>query len=189
MPASGLEKGQVENQVGLVHERFFTPRLRFKTFDELNAWLTDKCIAYAKEHAHPPCADRRLRPIRSAQEPVTMEGTEILDMMGELKLYGMRGAYNEPLTTALKRKHEPRRFVGDLLRAEISDKQARSIKRHLTIAKLPLAKDVDDFAFKDTPINEALVYLRRLARALLHHRRSRQSPQSRSTLWRAATAR
>lgn len=42
-PASGWEKGQVENQVGLVRERFFTPRLRFKTFDELNAWLMDKC--------------------------------------------------------------------------------------------------------------------------------------------------
>ena len=31
-PASGWEKGQVENQVGLVRERFFTPRLRFKTW-------------------------------------------------------------------------------------------------------------------------------------------------------------
>jgi len=47
-PASGWEKGQVENQVGLVRERFFTPRLRFETYDELNAWLLDKCIAYAK---------------------------------------------------------------------------------------------------------------------------------------------
>jgi transposase len=52
-PASGWEKGQVENQVGLVRERFFTPRLRFKTYDELNAWLLDKSIAYAKAHAHP----------------------------------------------------------------------------------------------------------------------------------------
>jgi transposase len=52
-PASGWEKGQVENQVGLVRERFFTPRLRFKTLDELNAWLLDKCIAYAKAHRHP----------------------------------------------------------------------------------------------------------------------------------------
>ena len=34
---SGWEKGQVENQVGLVRERFFTPRLRFKTYDEMNA--------------------------------------------------------------------------------------------------------------------------------------------------------
>ena len=47
-PASGWEKGQVENQVGLVRERFFTPRLRFKSYDELNAWLMDKCIAWAK---------------------------------------------------------------------------------------------------------------------------------------------
>ena len=52
-PASGWEKGQVENQVGLVRERFFTPRLRFKNYDELNVWLTDRCIAYAKAHKHP----------------------------------------------------------------------------------------------------------------------------------------
>jgi transposase len=51
-PASGWEKGQVENQVGLVRERFFTPRLRFKTYEELNAWLLDKCVAYAKTHRH-----------------------------------------------------------------------------------------------------------------------------------------
>ena len=58
-PAAGWEKGQVENQVGLVRERFFTPRLRFKSYDELNAWLVDKCIAWAKAHAHPerPRAD------------------------------------------------------------------------------------------------------------------------------------
>jgi transposase len=52
-PASGWEKGQVENQVGLVRERFFTPRLRVKSYEELNAWLLDKCIAYARAHKHP----------------------------------------------------------------------------------------------------------------------------------------
>ena len=86
-----------------------------------------------------------------------MERTEVLDMMTGLKLYGMRSAYDETLATAIKRKHEPQRLVGDLLKAEISEKQARSIKYQLTVAKLPLAKDVDDFAFKDTPINETLV--------------------------------
>ncbi len=86
-----------------------------------------------------------------------MERIEVLDMMGELKLYGMKAAYDETLAVALKRQHEPQRFVGDLLKAEISEKQARSIKYQLTIAKLPLAKDIDDFMFKDTPINEALV--------------------------------
>ena len=86
-----------------------------------------------------------------------MERTEVLDMMGELKLFGMKGAYDETLATAIKRKHEPQRLVGDLLKAEISEKQARSIRYQLTIAKLPLAKDVDDFAFNGTPINENLV--------------------------------
>jgi IstB-like ATP binding protein len=86
-----------------------------------------------------------------------MERTEVLDMMGDLKLYGVRSAYDETLATALKRKHEPQRFVGDLLKAEISEKQARSIKYQLTVAKPPLAKDVEDFVFKDTPINEALM--------------------------------
>ena len=86
-----------------------------------------------------------------------MERTEVLAMMGELKLYGMRNAYDELLATALKRQHEPQRFAGELLKAEISEKQARSIRYQLTIAKLPLAKDVDGFAFKDTPVNEALV--------------------------------
>ena len=52
-PASGWEKGQVENQVGLVRERFFAPRLKVKSYDELNALLADKCVAYAKTHAHP----------------------------------------------------------------------------------------------------------------------------------------
>jgi len=86
-----------------------------------------------------------------------MDRTRILDLMGELKLFGMRGAFDEVMTSALKRQHEPQRIVGDLLKAEIAEKQARSIKYQLTIAKLPLAKDVADFEFEDTPINEGLV--------------------------------
>jgi hypothetical protein len=78
-------------------------------------------------------------------------------MMGILKLFGMKDAYDEALATAIKRKHEPQRLVGDLLKAEISEKPARSIKYQMTIAKLPLAKDIDDFAFNGTPINESLV--------------------------------
>src|ERR1700731_1023727 len=46
---------------------------------------------------------------------------------------------------------------GAKLSAEIAEKQARSIKYHLTIAKLPLAKDIVDFDFTGTPVNEALI--------------------------------
>ena len=86
-----------------------------------------------------------------------MERSEILTAMAELKLYGMKVAYDEIIGTAVKRQHEPTRIVGDLLTAEISEKQARSIRYQIAIAKLPLAKDVDDFAFAGTPINETLV--------------------------------
>jgi DNA replication protein DnaC len=86
-----------------------------------------------------------------------MERSEILTAMGELKLYGMKAAFDEVITTAVKRQHEPQRIVGDLLTAEITEKQARSIKYQITIAKLPLAKDIDDFVFDDAPVNETLV--------------------------------
>jgi transposase len=68
-PASGWEKGQVENQVGLVRERFFTPRLRFKNYDELNAWLLDKCIAYAKAHRHPELTEQTIWQVFEAERP------------------------------------------------------------------------------------------------------------------------
>jgi transposase len=68
-PASGWEKGQVENQVGLVRERFFTPRLRVKTYDELNAWLTDKCVAYAKAHPHPDRPEQTVWEVFEEERP------------------------------------------------------------------------------------------------------------------------
>lgn len=68
-PASGWEKGQVENQVGLVRERFFTPRVRAKSYDELNAWLLDQAIAFAKAHRHPEFGDRTVWEAFEAERP------------------------------------------------------------------------------------------------------------------------
>jgi DNA replication protein DnaC len=77
--------------------------------------------------------------------------------MGSLKLYGMRSAYDEVMAAGIKRQHEPPRIVGDLLQSEIAEKQARSIRYQMTVAKLPLAKDIEEFDFTGTPINEGLV--------------------------------
>ncbi len=85
-----------------------------------------------------------------------MERTQIFDLMSELKLFGMKAAYDEIMASGIKRQHEPPKIVGDLLAAEIAEKHARSIKYQLTIAKLPLVKDIDDFIFEGTPINERL---------------------------------
>ena len=47
-----------------------------------------------------------------------MERTQVLDLMGELKLYGVRSAYDEVMANGIKREHEPPRIVGVLLSAE-----------------------------------------------------------------------
>ena len=74
-----------------------------------------------------------------------MERSEILSAMSTLKLYGMKAVYDDILATAIKRQHEPQQIIGDLLNAEISEKQARSIKYQMTIAKMPMAKDAGTY--------------------------------------------
>ena len=86
-----------------------------------------------------------------------MERHEILDMMATLKLAGMRAAFDEIIATGLKRQHAVQQIVADLLRAEIAEKQARSIRYQVTAARLPLAKELADFAFAGTPVNQPLV--------------------------------
>ena len=86
-----------------------------------------------------------------------MDRADILTAMDTLKLYGMKGAFDAVIAAAVKRQHEPQRVVGDLLTAEIAEKQARSIKYQITIAKLPLAKEIEEFDFPGTPVNESLV--------------------------------
>lgn len=66
-PAAGWEKGQVENQVGTARERFFTPRLRFGSYEELNGWLEARCLAYAQEMRHPELRDRTVWEVFEAE--------------------------------------------------------------------------------------------------------------------------
>jgi DNA replication protein DnaC len=86
-----------------------------------------------------------------------MERSEILDLMSALGLSGMRAAYDEIVTTGIKRKHSAEQILGALMKAEIAAKQARSINYQMTLAKLPLVKELADMTFDGTPINGDLV--------------------------------
>jgi transposase len=68
-PSSGWEKGQVEKQVGLVRERFFSPRLRVSSYEELNALLLDRCVAHARAHRHPEQRDQTVWEVFEAERP------------------------------------------------------------------------------------------------------------------------
>jgi Integrase core domain len=58
-PASGWEKGQVENQVGNVREWLFSPLARFASFTDLNAWLATRCQELA-QRSHPTQSERTI---------------------------------------------------------------------------------------------------------------------------------
>ncbi|MBL8673106.1 MAG: IS21 family transposase [Alphaproteobacteria bacterium] len=68
-PAAGWEKGQVENQVGWVRERFFTPRLRFASYEDMNGWLLDRCVAHTKAHRHPERPEETIWSAFQAERP------------------------------------------------------------------------------------------------------------------------
>jgi len=67
-PASGWEKGQVENQVGNVREWLFTPRLRFAGFTEMNDWLARRCHELAGRR-HPAAAGRTVAACFAEKQP------------------------------------------------------------------------------------------------------------------------
>ena len=80
-----------------------------------------------------------------------------MEMMATLQLAGMRSAYDEIVSVGIKRQHSAEKIIGALLKAEIAGKNARSINYQMTIAKLPLAKELAGLSFEGTPINGALI--------------------------------
>jgi transposase len=71
-PASGWEKGQVENQVGNLRDQLFRPKPRVASLAELNGWLEDQCIAYAKRTRHPEFKDRTVWQVFEEERPSLM---------------------------------------------------------------------------------------------------------------------
>jgi DNA replication protein DnaC len=86
-----------------------------------------------------------------------MERHEILELMSQLQLSGMRAAYDEIVSAGVKRNQGIERVVAALLQAEITAKHARSINYQMALARLPLAKELADLSFDNSPINGELI--------------------------------
>ena len=107
-------------------------------------------------------ADRRLRPLRRPsprnKDPRNMmERHQIIEAMTSLKLYGMRASFDEIAGKGLVRREELYPLLASLIRAEVTHRQSRSINYRISGAKFPVLKDLDDFVFADTPVDEGLV--------------------------------
>ena len=68
-PAAGWEKGQVEQQVQTIRGRFFQPRLRFASLEELNGWLEAECRRWAEMHPHPEQKELTVAQAWEAERP------------------------------------------------------------------------------------------------------------------------
>jgi transposase len=68
-PAAGWEKGQVENQVGVVRKRFFAKRRTFADLEELNEWLADECRHHAATAKHPELKDMTVDQVFAEEKP------------------------------------------------------------------------------------------------------------------------
>ena len=53
-----------------MRQRFFSPRLKFKSYAELNAYLLDRCVAHAKASAHPEQKDKTVFEVFEAERAV-----------------------------------------------------------------------------------------------------------------------
>jgi transposase len=68
-PASGWEKGQVENQVGNIREWLFTPTPKFETLADLNAWLATRCTELAARR-HPKQTSKSIAECFAEEQPL-----------------------------------------------------------------------------------------------------------------------
>jgi len=87
-----------------------------------------------------------------------VERHELIGLMRELKLAGMRAAYDDTMRAGVQHRRGPAEILGDLLKAELAEKTARSIRYQMSAARFPVMKSLAEFDFDAAPVNEALVH-------------------------------
>jgi DNA replication protein DnaC len=86
-----------------------------------------------------------------------MQRHEMIETLGQLGLKGMAQAFDQAVTTGIRRNRSAMEILTELLKAEAAHRNAASIRYRMTAAKMPVIKDLDGFVFTGTPINEGLV--------------------------------
>lgn len=81
----------------------------------------------------------------------------LLEALKELKLHGMRSVLDEVLVNGTRQKSIPEKIMLELLNAELAERQMRSIRYRMSLAKFPMPKDLDQFDFSASPVNETQV--------------------------------
>ena len=83
-----------------------------------------------------------------------MERLEMIARLKALRLHGMAAAFDEVIDEGIKRTRTPFDVLGRLLQAEDAERQARSVRYQMSVAKFPVYRDLDNFEFAESPVNE-----------------------------------
>lgn len=84
---------------------------------------------------------------------------KIMNALEELRLSGMRSAYDEVVAGGEKHGYTSEKILLSLLEAEAAERSGRNLRYRLNQAKIPIQKEVEeyDFKFKAGRVNESLI--------------------------------
>ena len=89
-------------------------------------------------------------------------GVSIVIMLRSLKLHGMAQAVDDLVAQGALAFEAATPMLSLLLKAEMAEREVRSIAYHTKVARFPSYKDLAGFDFKSSDVNEATVrYLHR----------------------------
>lgn len=84
-------------------------------------------------------------------------GASIVIMLRSLKLYGMAQAVEDLIEQGAPAFEAAIPILSQLLKAEMAEREVRSIAYHMKVARFPAYKDLAGFIFASSDINEASV--------------------------------
>jgi DNA replication protein DnaC len=86
-----------------------------------------------------------------------VERHEIMALLAQLKLAGMRAVYDAVVAAGMRAQHSFQRIFGELLLAQLADNRARSTAYRMGVARFPVMKNLAEFDFSVSPVNHGLV--------------------------------
>ena len=82
---------------------------------------------------------------------------EVLALLKELKLHGMRSVYTGILTEGNRKRWGAERILLELLKVEAAERRLRSIRYRMGQARFPVQKDLDGFEFEASDVEETQI--------------------------------
>ncbi len=82
-------------------------------------------------------------------------GAAIVIMLRSLKMYGMSQAVTDLMEQGSPAFDAAQPMLAQLLKAEMAEREVRSIAYHMKVARFPAYKDLSGFDFASSEVNEA----------------------------------